>query len=127
LKGLSGNALLAGIRGVLDSWKTLIPDWQKARDLSLQRRAAWDVVQALARHATGLQEADDTRAQLAAIQSNRLLLAAVDPVAPIRATLTTLLRQKVTNADTAIRAAFDVAIVAGETRRSSRAASSPFG
>ena len=88
LKGLSGNALLAGIRGVVEPWKTLIPEWQKARDLSVQRKAAWDVVQALARHASGLAEADDARAQLEAIRSNRLLLADVDPVAPVRATLT---------------------------------------
>ena len=75
LRGLSGNALLAGIRGVVEPWKTLIPEWQKARDLSVQRKSAWDVVQALARHATGLQEADDERAQLEAIRLNRLLLA----------------------------------------------------
>ena len=115
LKGLSGNALLAGIRGVVEPWKTLIPEWQKARDLSVQRKAAWDVVQALARHASGLQEADDARAQLEAIRLNRLLLAPVDPVAPVRAALTALLRQRVTTADATIRAAFDAAIKAVES------------
>ena len=96
LKGLSGNALLTGIRGVVEQWKALIPEWQKARDLSVQRKAAWEVVQALARHATGLEEADDARAQIEAVRSNRLLLADVDPVAPVRSTLTTILRQKIT-------------------------------
>jgi hypothetical protein len=115
LKGLSGNALLSGIRGVVESWKTLIPGWQKARDLSVQRKAAWDVVQALARHASGLQDAGDARAQLEAIRSNRLLLAEVDPVAPLRATLTALLRQKLTAADAAIRSAFDAAMVTVES------------
>jgi hypothetical protein len=115
LKGLSGNALLAGIRGVVEPWKTLIPNWQKARDLAVQRRAAWDVVQALSRHAHGLAEADESRAHLEAILSNRLLLADVDPVAPVRATLTALLRQKVTSADATIRAAFDAAVVAVES------------
>jgi hypothetical protein len=115
LKGLSGNALLAGIRGVVEPWKTLIPDWQKARDLAVQRRAAWDVVQALARHASELAEADDSRAQLEAIRLNRLLLAPVDPVAPVRAALTALLRLQVTNADATIRAAFAAAITAVET------------
>ncbi len=115
LRGLSGNALLAGIRGVVEPWKTLIPNWQKVRDLAVQRRTGWDVVQALARHASGLQEADDARAQLEAIRSNRLLLADVDPVAPVRATLTALLRQKVTSADATTRAAFDAAIAAVES------------
>jgi len=114
LKGLSGNALLAGIRGVVEPWKAIIPEWQKARDLSVQRKAAWDVVQALARHAGGLPEAEDARAQLEAIRSNRLLLTDVDPVAPIRARLTALLRQKVTSADETVRGAFDVAMVAVE-------------
>jgi hypothetical protein len=115
LKGLSGNALLSGVRGVVEQWKTLIPDWQKARDLSVQRKAAWDVVQALARHASGLQEADEARAQLEAIRLNRLLLAPVDPVAPVRAALTALLRQRVTRADATIRTAFDAAITAVES------------
>jgi hypothetical protein len=99
LKGLSGNALLAAIRGVVEQWKSLIPECQRARDLSVQRRAAWDVVHALARHARELEEAEDARAQLDAIRLNRLLLADVDPIAPVRSTLTTLLRQKVTSAD----------------------------
>lgn len=114
LKGLSGNALLAGVRGVVEPWKTLIPEWQKARDLSVQRKAAWDVVQALARHASGLQEADDARAHLEAIRLNRLLLATVDPVAPVRSVLTALLRQRVTTADATIHTAFDAAIKAVE-------------
>lgn len=114
LRGVSGNALLAGIRGVVEPWKALIPEWQKARDLSAQRKAAWDVVQALARHASGLAEAEDARAQLEAIRSNRLLLADVDPVAPVRAALTSLLRQRVTKADVIVRSAFDVAMVAVE-------------
>jgi hypothetical protein len=42
------------------------------------RAHAWDVVQALARHANGLEEAEDARAQIEAIRSNRLLLAEVD-------------------------------------------------
>lgn len=115
LKGLSGNALLVGIRGVVEQWKTLIPDWQKARDLSVQRKGAWDVVQALARHANGLPEADDARAQLEAIRLNRLLLAQVDPIAPVRAALTAFLRQRVTIADATVRAAFDAAIKAVES------------
>jgi hypothetical protein len=41
---------------------------------------------------------------------NRLLLAQVDPVTPVRAALTALLRQRVTTADATIRAAFDAAI-----------------
>ena len=52
--------------------------------------------------------------RLEAIRSNRLLLADVDPVAPVRSTLTTLLRQKVTSADATTRAAFDAAIAAVE-------------
>jgi hypothetical protein len=114
LRGLSGNALLVGIRGVVELWKPLIPEWQKARDLSVQRKAAWEVVQALARHASSLAEAEDARAQIEAIRSNRLLLADVDPVAPVRATLTGLLRQRVTSADESVRGAFDVAMVAVE-------------
>jgi hypothetical protein len=39
-----------------------------------------------------------------------LLLAPVDPVAPVRTALTALLRQRVTTADTTVRAAFDAAI-----------------
>ena len=114
LKGLSGNALLTAIRGVVEQWKALIPEWQKARDLSVQRKASWEVVQALARHGTGLEEADDARAQIEAVRSNRLLLADVDPVAPVRSTLTTILRQKVTAADATTRAAFDSALASVE-------------
>ena len=95
--------------------ETLIPNWQRARDLSVQRRAAWGVVQALARHASGLAEANDSRAQLEAIRVNRLLLDDVDPVTPLRAMLTSLLRRMVTSSDATIRAAFDVAMVAVES------------
>jgi hypothetical protein len=114
LKGLSGNALLAGIRGVVEQWKALIPEWQKARDLSVRRKADWDVVQDLARHARGLDAAEDANAQIEAVRVNRLLLAPVDPLAHVRSTLTALLRQEVTSADAATRVAFDVAIAGVE-------------
>jgi len=114
LRGLSGNALLAAIRGVVESWKALISEWQKARELSVQRKTAWDLVQALARHAGGLTEAEDSLAQLEAIQTSRLLLTEVDPVTPVRATLTTLLRTKVTSADATVRSAFEAAIASVE-------------
>jgi hypothetical protein len=114
LKGLSGNALLAGLRVVVEQWKALIPHWQKARELSIQRLAAWEVAQALARHASGLEEATDAAAQLEAIRANRLLLADVDPLAPVRTALSDLLRQKVRSADEATHAAFGAAIVAVE-------------
>jgi len=115
LSGLSGNALLAGLLSVVEPWKTLIPEWQKARDLSAQRSSAWDLVESLARHSASLPQADDARTQLDAIRTNRLLLAPVDPVATVRATLTTLLREQVTNIDANLRAALEEALIAVES------------
>lgn len=110
LKGLSGNALLTALRGLVDQWKPLIPEWQKARELSAQRMAAWDVAQSLVRHASGLEDATDATAQIEAIRANRLLLSEVDPVSPVRSMLSSLLRQKLRSAEETISATFDAAM-----------------
>jgi hypothetical protein len=107
LTALSGNALLTELKGRAEEWKVKIPEWRKAKELLNQRRPGWDAVEQLARHATSIDDAAEPLAQMAAIRANRLLLSAVDPVAPVRGSLTTILRQQLANTDEQLRSAYE--------------------
>lgn len=95
LQSLIGQEQLAAIRAKADILNHNIPQWREARDLAANRSPAWRLVTRMARHAVGLDGAQEHLEQMEAIRSERLLLEPMDPVAPIRAALAALLREAV--------------------------------
>jgi hypothetical protein len=109
-QGLAGNDLLAALKARADEWKARIAEWQRTKELADQRRPAWDALVRLARHAKDLPDGAPLAAQVDAIRDNRMLLAPTDPVAPLRAILTDLLRQRLSEAACRVQEAHDQAI-----------------
>lgn len=101
LRKVSGNEQLLAIRGKTAAIEGWIGEWTKAKDLAQQRKPVWDVVERMARHAATLPAAQDAVAQAEAVRSGRMLLAPVDPVAPVRASLADTLRRAVNEAHAA--------------------------
>lgn len=110
LQKLAGNEQLAAIRNKAASLETRIGEWKRAKELAEQRRPVWTIAERLARHAVALSAAADAIAQVDAIRDGRLLLAATDPVAPVRAALADALRQAVNEAHAAHEQAYSSAL-----------------
>ncbi len=90
----SGTDLLSALLQRSESLKAQIAAWQAARKQILEREPTWRILQRLANHAAGLSDMAETIAQVGAIRDARLLLDAVDPVPPLRSTLSAALRSK---------------------------------
>ncbi len=101
LQKLVGNDQLAALKKIDADLKTRIAQWKKTRDLIAKRLPSWNIVERLAKHATGLAEAADGLTQVAAIRANRLLLETADPVAPVGTALVDVLRKAVNEAQQA--------------------------
>jgi hypothetical protein len=110
LQKLPGNEQLAAIRNKATEWEAWIAEWKKAKELAEQRKPVWATAERLANHAAGLPAAADAIAQLEAVQKERMLLAATDPVTPIRAALAEALRQAVNEAHAAHEQAYSAAM-----------------
>lgn len=110
MQGLSGNDLLTALKARAGEWKARIADWQKTKELSDQRRPAWDALVRLAYHGRDLPDAASLVEQVDAIRDNRMLLAPTDLVAPLRAALTDLLRQRLTESACRVQEAHDAAM-----------------
>jgi hypothetical protein len=115
IQNLVGNDQLAALRDQIDTITTSIASWKSAKALIAQRLPAWQVLERLSSHAAGIEDAAETRKQVDAIRTHRQLLDATDPVPPLRATLTDLLRQFLNNA----HAAHEEAHVTGLTQLAS--------
>jgi hypothetical protein len=96
-RALTGNQQLAAIKNAADKIKTDVAEWSKARDLAKQRRPAWESLERMAQVARGLESANPALAQIEAIRDQRMLLAATDPIAPLRLQLAELLRKAATD------------------------------
>jgi hypothetical protein len=107
---LSGNELLTALRLRAVVWKGNIEDWQRLKVLSDQRRPAWDALERLAKHAKDVPAAASTLDQVDAVRNNRMLLAAVDPVSPLRSALADLLRRQLLAADAQSSAEYAAAV-----------------
>jgi hypothetical protein len=102
----AGNDQLAAIRDVGAAWEKRIADWTKAKSTADARMPAWGLVTRLVTHAVGLPAATEHLTQIEAVRDQRLLLAATDPVAPIRSGLAEVLRKALVDAQGAQERAF---------------------
>ena len=96
LQSLAGNEQLIGILDRYDDLAANHNDWTKASDLAAERLPAFQRLQALAHHADGLTDAEDTMPQIEAIMADRRLLDTSDPVPSLAAKLTDALRTALT-------------------------------
>ena len=107
LQSLAGNEQLVGILNRHDELLRNIEDWIKARDLTKKRLPAYQLLQALAGHADGLDVAREVQPQVEAIAANRSLLEATDPVLELIKTLADALRVALTEAEKHYAEVFD--------------------
>lgn len=69
-----------------------VEHWRTRRDVAAARMASWQVVQRLSAHAERLPGGEEIAKQLLAIEEQRTLLAEPDPLAPVRQSMSTALR-----------------------------------
>ena len=98
LADLQGLALLDALR---PDHAQALDDWRAVRRQMDARLPAHHTLEALARHAEGLDGAQDDVRQARAVRDRRMLLADPDPVPPLRKSLTALLRVALTDAQEA--------------------------
>ncbi len=111
---LAGSERLKAILDSKDRIGDAADKWQALADRTQQRLSSWELVQSLCSHAVGLPVQAEVASELAVIESQRLLLAEPDPIAPLTAKLASALREALTAAHraqrhTAARAAADLA------------------
>ena len=110
IQNLVGNDQLAALREQIDGITSSIASWKNAKALIAQRLPAWQVLERLASHASGIEDAADARKQVDIIRANRQLLDATNPVPALRATLTDLLRQSLNDAHAAHEEAYSIGL-----------------
>ena len=96
---LAGNERLVGI---LNRYHELIEnfnDWTKARDLAEKRMPAYKRLRSLARHARELDIVTEVQPQIEAVQANRRLIDATDPVPDLANALADALRVALVHAE----------------------------
>ena len=98
LQSLVGNEQLVSILDHSDELTDNLEAWTKTRESTGQRLPAFHRLQALLRHADGLEGAADVERQTVAIVEGRRLLDPSDPVPPLAATLADALRAALTRA-----------------------------
>ncbi len=101
VRGRAGNEQLAGIRDNAAAFEKRLGEWTKTKALVDARKPVWDVVERLAKHATGLTAGAEQLKQVDAIRDQRLLLEPTDPVSPIRTALADVLRKALLEAHAA--------------------------
>lgn len=94
LKSKSGGELLVAVASRASDIKELWNSWKQQAALIDKRQPAWDRAKRLAACGKALPELADARAQLAAIETHRSLLADPDPVAPVAGVIAGVLRVK---------------------------------
>ncbi|HEX8092110.1 MAG TPA: BREX system P-loop protein BrxC, partial [Blastocatellia bacterium] len=95
IQRLVGNEQLASISAKLSDFEARIEAWTKAKQVADERKPVWELVERLARHAVGIPAAAEHLEQVEGIRSGQMLLEPTDPVAPIRAGLSGILRKAV--------------------------------
>ncbi|MDE0190817.1 MAG: BREX system P-loop protein BrxC [Gammaproteobacteria bacterium] len=98
LESLVGNEQLVSILKRSAELADNVETWTRTRELAGQRLPAFQRLQALLRHADGLDAAADVEPQTAAIVEGRRLLDSTDPVPPLVATLADTLRAALAHA-----------------------------
>ncbi|MFH0901303.1 MAG: BREX system P-loop protein BrxC, partial [Pseudomonadota bacterium] len=95
-----GAEQLAEVLKQHDTLAQQATDWGKLAELAGKRKPAWETLCALLKHAAAMPGADKLRKQADAVNSERRLLDASDPVPDIRKAAVSALRAAVTAAHT---------------------------
>ncbi|MBZ5499154.1 MAG: BREX system P-loop protein BrxC [Acidobacteriia bacterium] len=98
LLGFGGAEQLAEILKQHDALAQQAKDWGKLAELAGKRKPAWETLYTLLKHADAMPGADELRKQADAVNSERRLLDASDPVPDIRKAAVDALRAAVTAA-----------------------------
>jgi hypothetical protein len=101
LRGFAGTEQLAEILKQHDTLGQQAKDWAKLAGLAAKRKPAWDKLIILLNHAYNMQGAEELRAQTEAVEKERRLLEASDPVPDIRKAVADALRAAVSSAHSA--------------------------
>ncbi len=96
LRGFGGTEQLAEILKQHDTLGEQAKDWSKLAELAAKRKPVWETISTLIKHADGIPEARELRAQADAVMSERRLLDASDPLPDIRKAAVDALRSAVT-------------------------------
>jgi hypothetical protein len=107
MRNLAGTQQLLAIAGAAADLEGKIADWKNRADLIGKRLPAWNLLDRLATHADGVEEATAILEEIDAIRSGRLLLEAANPVAPQLKALSALLRTRLTGLGQSQQRAFD--------------------
>ncbi|MFQ6238240.1 BREX system P-loop protein BrxC [Sinorhizobium meliloti] len=94
IRRASGNEQLLAIYNNRDLLLSLIDAWTVQAQQIVARLPSWIMLERLGRKALGLADADVLMAQVSAIQDQRQLLLMPDPIAPLVASFTQLLRDE---------------------------------
>ena len=99
LQSLAGNERLVGILNRHDALLGNFHDWTTAHDLGEKRMPAYKRLRSLARHARELDVITEVQPQIEAIQANRSLIDATDPVPDLAKILADALRVALVQAE----------------------------
>ncbi|AII57423.1 P-loop containing nucleoside triphosphate hydrolase [Dehalococcoides mccartyi CG1] len=96
LRGFGGTEQLAEILKQYDELSQQLNTWGKLAELAGKRKAAWEIVCTLLKHADAMSGADEFRKQAEAVKLERRLLDPSDPIPDIRKALVDALRKAIT-------------------------------
>jgi hypothetical protein len=99
LRLIAGNEQLLALYNRRDELGGSIDNWTDLGERIAKRRPNWTVLERLMAHASHLQDAEVILAQVKNIEQQRQLLEEPDPVAPLVANLTQLLRDELNKLD----------------------------
>jgi hypothetical protein len=95
----AGNEQLLALYNRRDELTVCIDTWTDLSERIAQRWPHWLTLKRLLDHATGIQDAEVFAAQVETIEQQRQLLEGPDPIAPLIANLTQLLRDELNKLD----------------------------
>ena len=94
IRRMAGNEQLLALYSQREELGNDIDTWTKLGEQIATRWPKWTELQRLATHAAVLQDVDAIHAQITTIEQQRQLLQDPDPIAPLAASLTQLLREE---------------------------------
>jgi hypothetical protein len=116
IQKLVGNDQLVALKSQAADLTIRIGEWSRTKQLIAQRNPVWQTVERMARHASELPDAAESRAHVEAIRAGRLLLNSSDPATPQRSKLAEILRQALNTAQQNHEAAFTSGIAELQSR-----------
>ncbi len=95
----AGNEQLLALFNKYDELGQSFDDWNNLAKKIDNRWPSWRTLKRLMEHASGMHDAEIIKAQVQQIEQQRLLLQEPDPIAPLIASLTQLLRESLNKLD----------------------------